>query len=201
MAKHKSKLERFRDICEAVFFSSEKGIKPVPYQIAKEIGYPQSHTTSYMNELAKNRILIKTKNGTYHLPKFKSLSELESADSKLQLSKYYSLEIFDNLRKNLGGGTEEPKPYKESIFKKKKIITPEINDERENLDEEISHILDVIDDFPLSFFVMSKKDLLKLVEKEIIMLKKAETKQELSHIKFDIDLIVKLLEDSAKVVK
>ncbi|UCD03663.1 MAG: hypothetical protein JSW73_03930 [Candidatus Woesearchaeota archaeon] len=201
MAKHKSKLERFRDICEAVFFSDERGIKPVPYQIAKEIGYPQSHTTSYMNELAKKRILIKTRNGMYHLLKFRSLDDLENADSKLQLSKYYSLEIFDKLRKDLG--IEEPEQQqKESIFKRKKVVLgPEIDEERDSLDEEISHILDVIDDFPLSFFVISKKDLLKWIEKEIIKLKKAETKQELAHIKFDIDLIVKLLEDSAKVVK
>jgi hypothetical protein len=201
MAKHKSKLERFRDICEAVFFSDDRGIKPVPYQIAKEIGYPQSHTTSYMNELAKKRILIKTRDGMYHIPRFRSLEDLENADNKLELSKYYSLEVFDNLRRGLGSGEPEQK-QKESIFKRKKVVAcPEIDEERDKLDEEISQILDVIDEFPLSFFVISKKDLLKWIEKEIIKLKKAETKQDLSHIKFDIGLIVKLLEDSAKVVK
>jgi len=198
MAKHKSKLERFRDICEAVYYSEEKGIKPVPYQIAKEIGYPQSHTTSYMNELAKKRILIKNKNGIYYLPKFKSIGDLDKADKKLQLSKYYTWEIFDKLRKHLSGDVEEHHAAKAH---KKKKVHHNIDNEKDKIDEELLHILDVIDEIPLSFFVISKKDLLKWIEQTIIKLKKAESKHDLDHIRFDIDLIIKLLEDSTKVTK
>lgn len=200
MAKHKSKLERFRDICEAVFFSEEKDLKSVPYQVAKEIGYPQSHTTSYMNELAKKKILIKDKNGVYSFPKFKSISDLEKADEKLKLSKYYSWEILDKLRKQLGGGEEH---HHETSRKHKTahVDHSKLKKDKEDLDDEISQILDMIDDFPLSFLIISKKDVLRFLEQEIIKLKNSTSHHELENIQFNIDLIIQILDDSAKVVK
>lgn len=200
MAKHKSKLERFRDICEAVFFSDEKGLKSVPYQVAKEIGYPQSHTTSYMNELAKKKILIKDKNGIYSFPKFKSISDLEKADEKLKLSKYYSWNILDKLRKDLGGGEEH---HHEASHKHKTthVDHSKLKKDKEDLDDEISQILDMIDGFPLSFLIISKEDILRFLEQEIIKLKNATSHHELENIQFNIDLIIQILDDSAKVVK
>ena len=195
MTKHKSKLERFRDICEAVFFADERGIKPVPYQVAKEINYPQSHTTSYMNELARKKILNKNKNGLYSLPNFKSLKQLENADRKLQLGKYYSWDILEHLRNNIDGGS------KHKVHHSKHSKSDNIEKDREDIDEEISFILDMINEFPTSYLFISKKDLLKWIEKEIVKLKNASSKKDISHLRFDVDLIIKLLQDSANIVK
>ena len=204
MVKHKSKIERYRDICEAVFFANSKNIKPVPYQIAKVIGYPQSHTTAYMNELAKKKILIKKKNGMYSLPKFKDLKQLERSIDKLQLSKYYSWKIIDKLRKKLSEKEELEENVEHAEIQQEANIEKEwfqIQKEKDKIDKEISYILDIIKEFPLSFFIIHKLDLLKWIKKEIQRLEDASSFEELDSIAFNIDLIIRMLGDSAKIIK
>ena len=204
MVKHKSKIERYRDICDAVFFSNSKGIKPVPYQVAKEIGYPQSHTTSYMNELAKKKILIKKKSGIYSLPKFRDSKQLEKAIDKMQLSKYYSWKIIDKLRNDLSEKEELEDNVEHAEIQQESDVEKEwfrIQKEKDKIDKEISYILDIIKDFPLSFFVIHKTDLLKWIKKEIQRLEDASSFEELDSIAFNIDLIIRILGDSARIIK
>lgn len=194
MAKHKSKLERFQDICDMVFFSDSKKIKPVPYQVAKEIKYPQSHTSNYMNELARKKILLKNKKGEYSLPKFKNLKEVEKN------SKYYSLRLIDTLRSSF----EKPKLKKESksLHTIKKTKKQEyLNKDIREIDEHFSYFLDIIEDFPLSFFIFSKKSLLFWVEQELKQLKKASTYEDILEIRRSLDKIIEIVQESTNVIK
>lgn len=195
MGKHKSKLERFQDICDAVFFAKERGIKPVPYQVAKEIKYPQSHTTNYMNELARKKILIKNKEGEYSLPVFKKAKDLDKN------SKYYSLKLIDTLRNSFSKpSVQEPVVvYKNKHHKKKK--PKYIKKDVEELDDQFSYFLDIINDFPLSMFVFSKKSLLLWIEQELRNLKKAKNHEDILEIRKNLDKIIEIVQESTEIIK